>query len=145
MDAPYRHICCCIDESEAATRALAEARRLRALGQGRLTLLHVVQYPPPYTSGFGTWVPNPADLMAAAEGWLGAIDREVPEGEAVLLEGHPPDEACRWAADQAVDLLVCAAHRNLAQRIALGSFAHHLVNHAPCPVLVLRPAAERPS
>ena len=40
--------------------------------------------------------------------------------------------------DNAVDLLICAAHRNLPQRLALGSFAHYLVNHAPCPVLVLR-------
>ena len=145
MEAPYRHVCCCVDESEASRLALAEARRLRALGQGRLTLLHVVQFPLPYSSGFGTWVPNLADLMSAAEGWLTSVGADVPEGETVLLEGHPPDEACRWAADQAVDLLVCAAHRNLAQRIALGSFAHHLVNHAPCPVLVLRPAPGRPS
>ena len=144
MEAPYRHVCCCVDESEASRLALAEARRLRALGQGRLTLLHVVQFPLPYSSGFGTWMPNPADLTSAAEAWLTSVGEDVPEGETVLLEGHPADEACRWAADQAVDLLVCAAHRNLAQRIALGSFAHHLVNHAPCPVLVLRPAPDRP-
>jgi nucleotide-binding universal stress UspA family protein len=98
-----------------------------------------VQFPLPYSSGFGTWAPNPADLISAAEAWMRTVADEVPEGTSVLLEGYPPDEACRWAADQAVDLLVCAAHRNLAQRIALGSFAHHLVGHAPCSVLVLRP------
>lgn len=144
MEAPYRHVCCCVDDSEASTRALDEARRLRALGQGRLTLLHVVQFPLPYSSGFGAWMPDLTDLTSAAERWLNGVGAEVPEGETVLLEGHPPEEACRWAEEQAVDLLVCAAHRNLAQRIALGSFAHHLVNHAPCPVLVLRPAPDRP-
>ncbi|MGD9696301.1 MAG: universal stress protein [Thermoleophilia bacterium] len=142
MDAPYRHIAVCLDDSDAARRALDEARRLRALGQGRLTLLHVVQYPLPYTTGLGLG-PDPADLNRAAAAWLAQVARDVPEGETVQLEGYPPSEACEWAEKQAVDLLVCAAHRNLAQRLALGSFAHHLVNHAPCPVLVLRPPAGR--
>jgi nucleotide-binding universal stress UspA family protein len=139
MSAPFRHIACCMDESESALRALEESRRLRALGEGRLTLLHVVQYPPPFAGGYGVQI-NPADLMAAAEGWMGEIAADVPEGVKVVLQGYPALEACRWAADNAVDLMVCASHRNLAQRLALGSFAHHLVNHAPCPVLVLRSA-----
>lgn len=142
MDAPYRHIACCLDESQASTRALAEARRLRALGQGRLTLLHVAQLSLPYSGGFGAWVPNPSDLRAAAEEWLAGVAAEVPEGEPVLLDGHPPTEACAWAERQAVDLLVCAAHRSLVQRMTLGSFAHHLVSHAPCAVLVLRPPSD---
>jgi nucleotide-binding universal stress UspA family protein len=138
MGAPYRHICCCLDESGASARALAEARRLRAVGQGRLTLLHVVQFPLPYSAGFGTQA-SPQDLALGAHQWLDPMAAEVPEGEAVMLQGYPGAEACEWAQRNAVDLLVCAAHRNLPQRLALGSFAHYLVNHAPCPVLVLRP------
>ena len=137
MDAPYRHIACCIDASDAARRALDEARRLRALGQGRLSLIHVVQYPVPYSVGFGSQV-GPAELIPGATSWLEGGAADVPEGEAVLLEGYPAGEVCAWAGDHAVDLLICAAHRNLPQRLALGSFAHYLVNHAPCPVLVLR-------
>jgi len=68
------------------------------------------------------------------------------EGPTVVLHGHPAGEAVRWAGQNAVDLLVCASHHGLAHRVALGSFAHHLVNHAPCPVLVLRtPDAARDS
>ena len=143
MSAPFRHIACCMDESESALRALEESRSLRALGEGRLTLLHVVQYPPPFATGYGAQV-NPADLMAAAEKWMGAVAADVPEGNEVVLQGYPASEACTWAADNAVDLMVAASHRNLAQRLALGSFADYLVNHAPCPVLVMRsaPAAE---
>lgn len=141
MSAPFRHIACCMDESESALRALEESRRLRALGEGRLTLLHVVQYPPPFATGYGVQV-NPADLMAAAQRWMGEIAAEVPEGNAVVLQGYPASEACRWAADNAVDLMVVAGHRNLAQRVALGSFAHYLANHAPCPVLLLRSAPQ---
>jgi len=139
MSAAFRHIACCMDESDAALRALEESRRLRALGEGRLTLLHVVQYPPPFATGYGAQI-NPADLMAAAERWMGEVAGDVPEGTEVVLKGHPASAACEWAADNAVDLMVVAGHRNLAQRVALGSFAHYLVNHAPCPVLVLRTA-----
>lgn len=138
MDAPYRHIACCIDASEASQRALAEARKLRALGQARFSLVHVVQHPVPYSIGFGPQ-PTPAELLPGARAWLETVGAEVPEAETVLLQGYPPAEACDWAAGQAVDLLICAAHRSLPQRLALGSFAHYLVNHAPCPVLVLRP------
>lgn len=138
MSSPYRHICCCLDESDASARALAEARRLRGLGQGRLTVLHVVQYPLPYSVGWGVQA-TPNALEEAAHEWLDPIAAEIPEGETVMLQGYPAAEACNWAQGNAVDLLVCAAHRNMPQRLALGSFAHYLVNHAPCPVLVLRP------
>lgn len=138
MSAPYRHIGCCLDDSAASRRALAEARRLRELGQGRLSLVHVVQFPLPFSIGFGA-SPTPNDLADAARGWLDPIGEEVPEAETVLLQGYPAAETCTWAENHAVDLLICAAHRNLPQRLTLGSFAHFLVNHAPCSVLVLRP------
>ena len=47
MASPYPHIACCLDQSEASGRALAEARRLRAFGAGRLSLVHVLEGPLP--------------------------------------------------------------------------------------------------
>lgn len=138
MTTAYHHIACCLDDSDASRRALEEARRLRAIGEGRLSLVHVAQFPLPYAIGFGAPQPNPADLIDAARGWLEETAADVPEASPVLLEGYPPAETCAWAADNAVDLIICAAHRSLPQRLALGSFAHYMVNHAPCPVLVLR-------
>ena len=42
MDTAFRHIAVCIDESDASRRALAEARRLRTFGEGRLlSLIHI--------------------------------------------------------------------------------------------------------
>src|SRR5512147_1703228 len=101
MDAPYRHIACCIDASEASQRALAEARRLRALAQARFSLVHVVQYPVPYSVGFGPQ-PTPGELIPGARSWLEGIGDEVPEAEVVLLEGYPPAEVCEWAEGHAV-------------------------------------------
>ncbi len=138
LPAPYRHIACCLDDSAASRRALEEARRLRSYGEGRLSLVHVVQFPLPFSVGFGSG-PSPDDLATSARAWLDPIGDQTPEAGTVLLQGYPAAETCTWAENHAVDLLICAAHRNLPQRLALGSFAHYLVNHAPCPVLVLRP------
>jgi nucleotide-binding universal stress UspA family protein len=83
-------------------------------------------------------------MLAGTRAWLDEATAGVDEGTAVVLHGHPAGEVVAWAERHAVDLLVCASHPGLAHRVALGSFAHHLVNHAPCPVLVLR-TAERAS
>jgi nucleotide-binding universal stress UspA family protein len=140
MTAAFRHIAVPVDDSDASRRALAEARRLRTFGGGRLTVLHVVQWPPPFSTGYGMQL-NLEEMTSGARRWLDELTADVDEGTAVVLQGHPAGEVVAWAERNAVDLLVCAPHHGLAHRVALGSFAHHLVNHAPCPVLVLRSAA----
>lgn len=137
-DAPYRHIACCVDDGEASRRGLAEARRLRALGPGRLSLLHVAVAPiayMPMAHGI-TWMPEPEAYASWAETWLRTqtSGEEVP----VLLEGHPGDAVCRWAREHDVDLLVAAAHRGVAARAFLGSFASYVAYHSPCAVLLVR-------
>jgi len=48
---------------------------------------------------------------------------------------------CRVAADLHVDVIVVGSHgRGAIERILLGSVSEHIVRHAPCPVLVVRPA-----
>jgi nucleotide-binding universal stress UspA family protein len=104
-----------------------------------------VEFPVPYATGLGGWVPDPIDLTSVARQWLEQATAGVEGADLVVLEGHPAAEVCDWAAANDVDLLVCAGHRNLAARITLGSFAHYLVNHSPAPVLVMRPEAEEDS
>jgi nucleotide-binding universal stress UspA family protein len=138
MSSPYADIACCIDESDASGLALAEARRLRALGPGALNVLHapadLVAYPSiPLTA----WVRHPSELAADAERWL---DEQVRTGETpVLLSGYPAAAACEWARLAGCDLIVAAAHRSVAERVLLGGFATYLAYHAPCPVLLVRP------
>lgn len=141
MTAPYAHIACCIEDSEASISALAEARRLRDLGPGRLSVVHVA------TAGvvFGGGPEAPlADVVDAHEGsrrWLEGVAAEVPGAEPVLLEGDPPGAVVEWARAEGPDLLVAASQRRLLERILLGSFATHLARHAPCSVLLVRPPA----
>ena len=107
MDAPYRHIACCVDESPASDAGVAEAARLRAVGPGRLSLVHVFKYPTLYG---GPWSPDFGGLRDSAEQWLTEKASALPGAEAVLLEGIPGTETVAWAQTAGVDLLVTTTH-----------------------------------
>jgi Universal stress protein family len=99
MGSPYPHIACCLDESDGSARALAEARRLRALGPGRLSLVHVLETPVP-----GTVLPEAmAALTETPEGslrWLGELARAGDYEYPVVLDHRfPPKAVCEWAAE----------------------------------------------
>jgi nucleotide-binding universal stress UspA family protein len=61
------------------------------------------------------------------------------EGE--ILPGHPAEALARRAAEGGFDLLVIGytGHSRLST-VLLGSTADRVVEHAPCDVLVVRPA-----
>jgi nucleotide-binding universal stress UspA family protein len=127
--APWGHIACAIDNSEASAAALREAARLRVLGPGRLSVVHVSAGPP-------------HDAATAPPAWLDSAAAEAG-GHPVLLVnlGVAASAVCEWAAEARVDLLVASAHRGVRDRILLGSFAGHLARHAPCSVLLVRGSA----
>ena len=139
MSAPYDHIACCIDESDGSQAALQEATRLRALGPGRLSIVHVM--PSPIIYGESLILP-PADEIANAAGhWVDHQRELAGASEAVLLSGDPARAVCDWARAEQPDLLVAGAYRGVFLRLALGSFASYLAYHAPCPVLLVPPHA----
>jgi nucleotide-binding universal stress UspA family protein len=142
-DFPYRHIAVCIDDSDAARRALDEAVRLRGFGPGRLSLVHAIERTPmPALVGEGAaWYPEDTAYEGRVRSWLDELARETG-GEPVLLEGYAAAAVTDWAAAAGVDLLVAAAHRGTVERLLLGSFASFLAHHAPCPVLLVRPTPE---
>jgi nucleotide-binding universal stress UspA family protein len=123
----WAHIACLVDDAEASAAALREARRIRAQGPGRLSIVHVAFGPP-------------HDAAPAAPEWLAAAAAAGPGDPVVLVNlGVPAAAACEWAAGARVDLIVASAHRGVRERILLGSFAGHLARHAPCSVLLTRP------
>jgi nucleotide-binding universal stress UspA family protein len=135
---PYPHIACCIDDSPASMRALGEARRLRALGPGRLSLVHVSPRALIHEPAGGGPAGAPRDIAHDDREWLAAIAAGVPGADAVPLEGLPPETAVAWARGAHPDLIVASAHRGPLERAMLGSFAGHLAREAPCPVLLTR-------
>ena len=138
---PFAHIACFVDESEAALRGFEEARRLSGEGT-RLSLVHVVAPVPwPVAAGsvFGGVLNDPLAMRNAAEEWLTALADEVPGAEAVLLDGHPAEEAVTFLTESGCDLAVAASHAGRVSRTLLGSFALFLAHHSPCPVLLVPP------
>jgi nucleotide-binding universal stress UspA family protein len=140
MDAPYRHIAVCMDDSPGSDRALAEAIRLRALGPGRLSVLHAAQWPIAAGAGAGV-VPDMQPIFDVERRWLDERVAGIEGAEPVFLIGYAPMVVRDWALAHDCDLLVASAHRGVIARIALGSFASTLAYNAPCPVLLVRPAA----
>lgn len=138
MTPPFRHIACCIDDSPASEDALAQTVALRDATGARLTLVHAGPYPLLVEEVEGATVVRREDLNAASREWLVRRGQEVPEAETAFVEGLPAPAVCDWAAGAGVDLLVTGAGRGRLQGLLLGSFSRHLVNHAPCPVLVVR-------
>jgi len=123
--------------------ALAEARRLRAMGTGRLSVVHVGSEPPDY--GLAGAVMVRAEFLAEQQAWLES--QLQPDESAVFLTGAPLGRAvCEWAAaDGHPDLIVAASCRGLWERVELGSFAAYLAHHAPCSVLLVRSTPSEPT
>jgi nucleotide-binding universal stress UspA family protein len=56
-----------------------------------------------------------------------------------VLVGHPADHLVDYARQANVDLIVIGHRsRSLLGRLVLGSAAKHVIDHAHCPVLVVR-------
>src|SRR5688500_17580706 len=94
VTAPYAHIACCVDDTPASQVALAEARRLRALGPGRLTLVHAAPMPLMMKRENDDWVPDPRDISVVERAWFDDLVQRIPEAEGVFLEGYPPAAVC---------------------------------------------------
>lgn len=142
MTTTFRTIGCCIDHSPAGRIVAAEGARLReVLGGGILHLVHVVEPPPPLHAGPYTYAEPAAVVRSDEQHWLHERVERHPGATGVLLEGDPVEEVCAWAAREGADLLIVARHRGTLARALHGSFASRVAEHAPCPVLVLRPPA----
>jgi nucleotide-binding universal stress UspA family protein len=138
----YPHVVACVDGSPSAQSALAEARRIRALSPGRLSIVHVAMWPVGTADAMAGAIMGEEEMLAPERRWLEELAAGVPGAEPVFLTAlDPAGAACGWAQQAGVDLLVVAPHSNVLERLLLGSFAAHLVRHAPCPVLLARPSA----
>lgn len=138
MIPPIRHIACCIDDSPASEEALDMALALRDATGARLTLVHAGPYPLLVEDVEGRTVVRREDLNAASREWIARRGADVPGAETAFVEGLAAPAVCDWAGESGVDVLVTGAGHGRLQGLLLGSFSRHLVDHAPCPVLVVR-------
>ena len=77
-----------------------------------------------------------AQIEAGIERTITAIGRPA---ERRVVHGDPAIEICRVAEEGRFNLVVIGSHGlGFLKRVLLGSVSHHVLHHAPCPVLVVR-------
>jgi len=141
-----------IDGSQLALDAARQAVDLFGRDRVEVTLVRVVE--PAFSS---------TTLAAGAPGAAIAVDPSVAEETTEALEreaaddltaaqsavgvdtttqvrsGPPGDVICELADEGSFDLVVVGSHGSgFLKRVLLGSVSHHVLHHAPCPVLVVR-------
>jgi nucleotide-binding universal stress UspA family protein len=130
--------------NQAMETALAWARRFGA----DVHMLHVVTVHnyDPFNPDMGFPEVNIAgSLQSAAERQMAQFaDETASAGPTITREirtGFSPwNEIATSAADQEADLIIMATHgRKGLEKLFLGSTAEKVVEHTPCPVLLLRP------
>lgn len=80
------------------------------------------------------------DARRSVESTATALDRpSTPR----VAHGDPGATICAVAASESFDVIVVGSHGSgVIRRVLLGSVSHHVLHHAPCPVLVVREADE---
>jgi universal stress protein A len=145
-----RHILAPTDFSDYSKKALSDAFELAQIFGAKLSLLHVLE-PSPYLGEF--ILPTMGeDLLSDLERQArAALARVLPEAQNVQIEvtrsvvmGSPSLKIVETAEAEHVDLIVMATHgRTGLSHLLIGSVAERVVRTAPCPVLTIRPPAEK--
>jgi nucleotide-binding universal stress UspA family protein len=140
-----------VDDSDQAAAALRWALAEGVLRQATVEVVH--SWSPPVSAlPFGATLIIPVDEAAVdaaarasvdelVEGALADVGAEPPEVLRTVLPGSPSVTLVDSA--EGADLLVVGSHgRTGLSRLVLGSVAMACVNHAPCPVVVVRAPRE---
>lgn len=140
-----------VDDSDQAAAALRWALAEGALRGATVEVVHAWT-PPVSALPFGATLVIPVDeaaidaaaresVDALVDGALAEMDERPPEVMRTILPGAPSATLVEVA--EGADLLVVGSHgRTGLSRLMLGSVATACVNHAPCPVVVVRTPRE---
>jgi nucleotide-binding universal stress UspA family protein len=135
----HPHIACCVSDSPSGRASLDEAVALRDETGGRLSLLHAGPYPLAEQTIGGRTSFRREDLNAPARDWLRRRAAGIPGAEPVSLTGSLGPAACEWARRAGADLIVIGAGSGRMAGLLPGGAVHHLLERAPCSILVVRP------
>jgi nucleotide-binding universal stress UspA family protein len=136
------------DFSALSLHGARYARAFRDAFGAALHVLHVL--PPPLMPDMATTLPidipvlfSEKELLDACRTRLTALlaeqfgDAAGVVGEVLL--GNPWPVICRYAKDAEIDLVIVATHGHTGLRhVLIGGTAERIVQHAPCPVLVVK-------
>jgi nucleotide-binding universal stress UspA family protein len=143
----FRQVLCPVDFSDSSLGAVELAINLAEEADGRLTLLHVVEFPVVLSQEPAVMDVDFSRLRRAAtaeaERKLHALIPEQARGyctvDTAVVEGRAYQEILRQATDRQSDLIVMGVHgRGALNLLVFGSTTHHVVRAAICPVLIVR-------
>lgn len=142
-----RHVIACVDRSGYAEKIVPHALAVAGALRRPITLLQVLEAHPGSDPR-----PDPIEWdirRREARGTLERLAELCSEGEEVvateLTEGQTPEEICRWASDQAAELIVLGTQgegRGARQR--LGRTARSVLERAQGSVLLVPVTAPAP-
>jgi universal stress protein A len=149
-DLTYKVILVPIDFSEHSKRTVEYAARFAARYRATVRLLHVFQIPDYAVTQYEHRQQGSEELKSQvdlaeeeAQENLSAFEQDLLnkgiDANAYLRVGYPFEEIVLMANDPDVDLIIIGSHgRSGIKRLLLGSTAERVVEHAPCPVLVVK-------
>ena len=151
-DLAYDKILVPIDFSEHSKRTVSYATKTASRHGSTIYLLHVFQVPDYVVTPYARRRQNCAEVQSQVD----AAEQEARESLEAFAEelskkgikvqpyfrvGYPFDEIVLMANHFNVDLIIIGSHgRSAISRLLLGSTAERVVEHAPCPVLVVKEA-----
>jgi len=142
---PFAHVLCAIDFSESSIAALQFAFSLAQESNGRVTLLHVFEWPSDEASARRVLEASEfhrqwqTEKRLQLEGLIPANVRNWCAPESKLAFGRAYQEILNLAASEQVDVIVMGVRgRNPIDLMLFGSTTNHVVRQAACPVLTLR-------
>jgi universal stress protein A len=149
-DIAFKRILVPIDFSGHSTKTVSCALQLASLDNATVLLLHVFQIPDYVVTPFARrkqhddqYESHVGVAEQAARESLAAFEQQVLSRgikvEAYIRVGYPFDEIVVMAEHLDVDLIVIGSHGcSKMTRLLVGSTAERVVEHAPCPVLVVK-------
>ena len=120
----------------------------RDVFKAELHVIHVI--PPLLTPDFAVTLPTEVPLAFSERDTLAAcrarleslVTQQFGSAEGVVLDaffGNPWSSICKYAQDAGIELVVVSTHGHTGLRhIVIGGTAERIVQHAPCPVLVVK-------
>jgi nucleotide-binding universal stress UspA family protein len=139
---PFERILVAIDGSDASDRAFAKALELASLTEAHLTALAIEGPLPAYAATVGEVeeVKREKDRFFTALATRARMEAERSgiELEIELRAGHAAEAISEFAAAGGYDLVVLGHRGHFLRDHLLGSTADRVVEHAPCPVMIVR-------
>jgi nucleotide-binding universal stress UspA family protein len=134
-----------VDGSESSNQALSYAIDLAIRYSARIKLVHVAPYTTIFTGVTTTTTTVLTDSMLVQNGkqvlsdCLREVEKIGVKASTQLLRGHPGMKIVQYAKDEGFNLIVMG-NRGLSgiSRFVMGSVSHYVVDHAQCPVTIVK-------